>query len=408
MFGLIARVSSRKGSNKNLEARLPGFLDSSAFDAVLQHEKMRADRSLVPFTMLLFDIRYSSKSGNNKDTRKADLRQLASIILSCSRGSDIKGWYRDGRQLRVALVLHNTKPENSERVKETVFNLFNDWTRSKYNGNGKIRQLVCDKSIYPKSLVKPDGPSRADRRSEDFEISPLNNRRSLIWRPLPIWKRIMDIVGSCIVLVLCSPVLLLTAIYIKIISPGPILFKQRRIGYLGKPFTMWKLRTMNANTDTSGHRQYLESLIKGEGDGSGGNADLPMVKQDSNNKQIIPLGMLIRKSSLDEIPQLINVLLGEMSMVGPRPPIPYEASEYLHWHKHRFETVPGMTGLWQVNGKNRTTFKEMVRLDIKYARNRTFWMDVVILIKTFNVVFSEVMSLLNAKLRSDEHEKQIA
>jgi lipopolysaccharide/colanic/teichoic acid biosynthesis glycosyltransferase len=143
---------------------------------------------------------------------------------------------------------------------------------------------------------------------------------------------------------------------------------------------------MKVDTDTSRHRQYLAELIH---DGKArGETDRAMKKLDDTNDQIIPFGRILRSYCVDELPQLINVLRGEMSLVGPRPPIPYEVSEYLRWHNDRFDAVPGMTGLWQVSGKNRLSFKEMVRLDIQYARHLSFWRDLKILLRTPLAIYS--------------------
>jgi lipopolysaccharide/colanic/teichoic acid biosynthesis glycosyltransferase len=143
---------------------------------------------------------------------------------------------------------------------------------------------------------------------------------------------------------------------------------------------------MKIDADQCAHREYWTELINCDQD-----HDKPMVKLDDNNLQIIPFGKLIRNTYLDELPQLLNVLRGEMSMVGPRPPIPYEVEEYIRWHNGRFDIVPGMTGLWQVSGKNRLTFKEMVRLDIRYSRNLSFYSDIKILMKTPFVIISELI-----------------
>jgi lipopolysaccharide/colanic/teichoic acid biosynthesis glycosyltransferase len=199
-------------------------------------------------------------------------------------------------------------------------------------------------------------------------------------RKIPVWKRLMDIIGAILGLILLFPVMLAIAILIIIVSPGPVFFKQIRIGNGGKPFQFWKFRTMKVNADTCTHQNYLADLINGcnETDDSG----KPMAKLDPEDAQIIPFGKFLRNTCMDELPQLINVLRGEMSLVGPRPPIPYEVKEYLRWHNGRFDIVPGMTGLWQVSGKNRLTFKEMIRLDIRYTRSISIWSDLKILFKT--------------------------
>jgi lipopolysaccharide/colanic/teichoic acid biosynthesis glycosyltransferase len=173
---------------------------------------------------------------------------------------------------------------------------------------------------------------------------------------------------------LLLPLAMLIGMLIRIVSAGPILFKQERIGYLGERFLCYKFRTMFVNSDVTVHQGHLNQLM---------NSDVPMMKMDSHgDPRIIPFGRLLRASGLDELPQLINVLRGEMSLVGPRPCVSYEYEKYLPWQRERFNTVPGLTGLWQVSGKNRTTFTEMIQLDIKYARSKTIWLDLKIIFMT--------------------------
>ena len=191
---------------------------------------------------------------------------------------------------------------------------------------------------------------------------------------IPRWKRTLDVVLVLLALPLLLPLMLGIALVIWMVSEGPIFFRQERVGHLGKRFMCFKFRTMKANTDTSIHRGHLDNLI---------GSDKPMVKMDvKGDPRIIPLGVPLRSSGLDELPQIINILRGEMSLVGPRPCVSYELEKYLPWQKERFNTLPGLTGLWQVSGKNRTTFDEMIQLDIEYARGKTVWMDLLIIGRT--------------------------
>jgi lipopolysaccharide/colanic/teichoic acid biosynthesis glycosyltransferase len=197
----------------------------------------------------------------------------------------------------------------------------------------------------------------------------------------------MDVVGAVIGLITLSPLIMIISLIIKIVSPGPVFFRQPRIGYGGNTFVFLKFRTMKHNKDTSEHQQYLADLINGcKSDEESGS---PMTKLDCINPKIFPFGRFLRNTCLDELPQLINVLRGEMSLVGPRPPISYEVEEYLRWHNSRFNTVPGMTGLWQVSGKNKLTFKEMTRLDIRYSQNISIGLDLKILLKTPLAIIQE-------------------
>ena len=199
---------------------------------------------------------------------------------------------------------------------------------------------------------------------------------------IPRWKRTMDLVFVLLILPFVLPLAVLVAVLIRVVSPGPVLFRQERVGYLGRKFMCFKFRTMFIGAETTTHQGHLQHLME---------SDVPMVKLDARgDSRIIPFGLLLRLSGLDELPQLINVLRGEMSMVGPRPCLAYECDNYLPWQRERFNTLPGLTGLWQVNGKNQTTFAEMMRLDISYARNKTLWLDLTIILKTIPAILGQV------------------
>jgi lipopolysaccharide/colanic/teichoic acid biosynthesis glycosyltransferase len=209
--------------------------------------------------------------------------------------------------------------------------------------------------------------------------------------PLPPWKRLFDLVVASVALILASPLFLIYAAYIKIVSPGPVFYKQWRAGYLGRLFLIRKFRTMHHGNDERIHEVHLRKLIS---------SDTATEKLDSrNDPRIIPLGRWIRKVGLDEIPQLLNVLSRDMSLVGPRPCLPYEAREYLTWATRRFDVLPGMTGLWQVSGKNRTTYKEMLRLDIRYLQRISPAVDLRILAKTVPVLLGLAAECLEIRQR---------
>ncbi len=202
-------------------------------------------------------------------------------------------------------------------------------------------------------------------------------------RPIPTWKRFLDIGCIALSLPILLPVMGMLALLVKTVSPGPILFRQERVGYLGRRFKCLKFRTMSHNADTSVHQTYVQQLI---------GAEVPMIKADeTGDPRIIPMGKLLRATGLDELPQLINVLSGDMSLVGPRPCLPYEYEAYQPWHRERCRTLPGLTGLWQVSGKNKTTFTQMIRLDIDYVRNRSLGLDLRILLKTIPAILRQVL-----------------
>jgi lipopolysaccharide/colanic/teichoic acid biosynthesis glycosyltransferase len=207
--------------------------------------------------------------------------------------------------------------------------------------------------------------------------------------PLLAWKRSLDLA----IVVLMAPGLLLLAAGVALVvicgSRGPVLFRQRRVGYKGRQFTCYKFRTMQVDADSASHQGHTRHLMKNE---------VPMTKLDArSDPRLIPLGGMLRATGLDELPQLINVVRGEMSIVGPRPCIPYEYELYEPWQRRRFDAVPGLTGLWQVSGKNRTTFKEMIRLDIEYSERSSLWLDLKIILKTLPALWSQCLDIRAAK-----------
>jgi lipopolysaccharide/colanic/teichoic acid biosynthesis glycosyltransferase len=193
--------------------------------------------------------------------------------------------------------------------------------------------------------------------------------------PCPRWKRSMDIVGGIAAVVMLWPLLLGVAALIRCVSRGPVFFRQRRFGAGGKSFILWKFRTMEISEAPARHRNHVSDLMA---------TDQPLTKRDYE-LGLIPGGRLLRKLGLDELPQLFNVLKGEMSLVGPRPDV-VPPRNYRAWQRRRFDVVPGMTGLWQVCGKNETTFSTMMLLDVLYVRRRNFWLDVIILLRTIPAI----------------------
>ena len=198
---------------------------------------------------------------------------------------------------------------------------------------------------------------------------------------IPAWKRVLDV--SCILLAspLVVPLSFLIAIAVKIVSPGPALFRQPRVGHQGRTFLCLKFRTMVVNADTGVHQGHLADLM---------NSDKPMTKLDAADRRVIPGGVWLRALGLDELPQVLNVLRGEMSLVGPRPCLPYEYERYSARHKRRCEALPGLTGLWQVSGKNKTTFEQMMELDLRYVRRQSLWLDLKILARTIPAVLVQL------------------
>ena len=215
---------------------------------------------------------------------------------------------------------------------------------------------------------------------------------------LPSWKRAIDLLCCVVALPFLALSTLVMTIVTCCVSPGPVFFKQERIGHLGRRFKIYKFRTMKLGSDTAVHQTYLKELL-------GTNA--PMVKLDARgDSRLLPGAWLLRASGLDELPQLINVLRGEMSLVGPRPCTPSEFEQYLPWQLKRCDAVPGLTGLWQVSGKNRTTFEQMIRFDIQYAHDLSPWLDLKIVLLTLPALLVQIYDTRLARKSPAKASKQ--
>jgi lipopolysaccharide/colanic/teichoic acid biosynthesis glycosyltransferase len=394
---------------------LSDLRSADELQAVIERERAIIDRHGNVFSLLGFDV-------GNTTLEDVSIQHLVCILRCRVRSTDEVGWL-DGQ--RIGVVLPYTSSHAARKLADdvcklvassalpptyTVYSYPFQWPLGE-DGNEGQRAVAVNSPEWqeemlqdPSSFSKPTayGCTVSVVQPTTVEIHncerPVKRLEALFVRPLPAWKRAMDIVGALSGLFLLSPLLLLIAVLIKIVSPGPVIFSQFRVGYLGKPFRLWKFRTMKLDADTSVHQQLLSNLI---------NSDQPVTKLDTNNDpRIIPFGNILRVLGLDELPQLFNVLRGDMSLVGPRPCLPYEPQQYLLWQTRRFDAIPGLTGLWQVSGKNRTTYKEMVCLDITYARKTSFWLDVKILLKTLPAIIVQFSDFLLVK-RGGDHDAEV-
>ena len=239
-----------------------------------------------------------------------------------------------------------------------------------------------DEHVLPEQEFPiPAGPVVREVRAAPTTLdrSPASTRI----HPLPKWKRAADLLGASFGLVLLAPLFLVVALLIKLTSRGPVLFRHERYGYRGRPFYVWKFRSMYLDTNPNRHRQHLSNIVNQQG----------VLKKIDNDANITWIGRWLRSTAIDELPQLLNVLKGEMSLVGPRPDV-VPLSEHEPWQRARFDVVPGLTGLWQVSGKNKLTFVEMIQLDEEYVRQRSPWMDFRILLMTIPAILKQVFEEL--------------
>jgi len=342
---------------------MQNILQKSEFLNRLRIEKRRADRSKSPLSIALLSFREEAVGDHPL------IQELLKSLQKNTRETDIKGWVDHNV---IGLLLPDT---NEKGVQQFVNKIV--------NGNGDVTYSVIT-GTYPDDLFHKLLVEEQDK--PDF--FPIDLDKSFKTRKIQnALKRGMDIIGSLFGIFLSFPLMLGAALVIKITSPGPIIFKQYRFGKKGIRFLFYKFRSMQWNVDDQIHREYVTHLIKGNLDKiNQGDAERPLYKMKSDPR-VTSVGKIMRKTNIDELPQFFNVLKGEMSLVGPRPPLPYEVEKYKPWHLRRIlEVKPGITGLWQVDGRSTTSFDDMVRLDLRYAQNWSLWLDIKILLKTVRAV----------------------
>ncbi len=364
--GLFSRRGAEPGSSGPTTPHL-GILRRFEFQRLLDRERCRSDRNAHPFSLVLFDI---------EGKEAADLRRLCHLLASRIRLTDDVGWFNDDH---IGVLLPDTPAAGAwafvtdlrrslERiacsVPVRVFTYGGQSHRAMTEEASPQPSAVAPSAGYEEVREPPPAPANAG------SVPPAEDMVELFLKPLPWWKRVEDILGSLAALVVFSPLFLLIAIGVKLSSPGPVIYKQKRVGRGGKVFTFYKFRTMYVGAEE--RKQELAPLNEMDG---------PVFKI-RNDPRVTPFGRFLRRSSLDEIPQLWNVLKGDMTLVGPRPPTPDEVPKYDRWHRRRLEMTGGITGIWQVSGRNEVPFTEWMRMDARYLRTISVWTDLKILVKT--------------------------
>ncbi len=350
----------------------PSFLNQSHFRYILRVERMRTERSKKPFLLLLLDISHLIET--TKDIKAVD--KIKASLNPSLREVDIRGWYQNNKTIG---VLFTEITSIDEVFIDTIIHKIFDRFSKRLNPNW-IKKINISYHLFPETNHKT-------LAGEPFNINlyPDIVRKNLSKKFSLTIKNILDITGSASALLLFAPLFLIIAAAIKVTSPGPVFFRQERVGLNGRTFLFYKFRSMKTNNDPLKHKEYIKKYINQQNS----SAVEPGIFKLTNDSRVTRVGHFIRKTSLDELPQLINVLKGDMSLVGPRPPIPYECDLYDIWHRRRLLSArPGITGLWQVMGRSRTTFDEMVRLDLKYLREWNLLLDLKILLMTPKAVIS--------------------
>ncbi len=351
-----------------------GLYFEEYFSDLLCLERKRTERSKKPFLLMKMDITGVPEKSNRTEL----ISTIARMLLSVTRETDTRGWLKE--DCTIGVIFTEINISEAHPIKQKITN----------NLCSILDSDVLDKIRVSFHIFPEEQAGREAHEMPDESFYPDLERWNSSRKGLLIIKRVVDIIGSLIAMVIFLPFFLVIPVLIKLSSRGPVLFRQERVGLFGEKFIFLKFRTMYANSDQNVHQEYVRQFIceqKCAIDGENGNGQ--RVYKLAGDSRVTPIGKFLRKTSLDEIPQFFNVLKGEMSLVGPRPPIPYELQNYDIWHRRRvLEVKPGITGLWQVSGRSRTTFDEMVRLDLKYTLSWSLWLDVQILFRTVWVVLT--------------------
>jgi lipopolysaccharide/colanic/teichoic acid biosynthesis glycosyltransferase len=376
-ISLKPQPTSRKPEPQNV-LDPQAVLSEEAFRRVIARERKRSERSHRPFVLLLIDTgRTVPVNGQGRV-----LLDMLSALGGATRETDITGWYTESS---VVGVMFTEIDLDNNAVLSTILSRIGAVVRDRLDSD-QFSRIKFSFHVFPDDWNSED--QNMDRPSNPTFYPDLEKRQESkrVGRAM---KRLIDVVGSLSLLAILSPVLCIIAAAIKLTSRGPVLFRQKRIGEHGTPFTFLKFRSMYMNNDATEHKEYVLQLIAGQAEKKSGNDNGEGVFKLTNDPRITPVGRILRRSSLDELPQLLNVLRGEMSLVGPRPPVPYEVEAYATWHRRRLlEAKPGITGLWQVYGRSRVEFDDMVRLDLRYARECSPLLDLKILLQTPRAVIS--------------------
>lgn len=367
----------------NRDSRLEDLMSSSAsqslrevlneemFQRKIAIERKRTERCKNPFLLVLLES--CASTGGRKVSK--DLDNVVGALLPTTRDTDVIGWYKD--QVIVGVMFTGLDSCDKSIALSTILNRVSTALRKELSPE-HVSQIGISFHFFPDDW-NDDNSDRLRNLALYPDLQSSEKRKRLVIGV----KRAIDVAGSAFMIILCAPLFVVIAFAIKISSRGPVFFRQQRVGQYAKRFTFLKFRSMYINNDQSEHKEYVRQLIAGKAERVSVTGSTEGVYKLAYDRRITPLGKLLRRTSLDELPQFLNVLWGDMSLVGPRPPIPYELAAYETWHRRRLLHVkPGITGLWQVEGRSRIAFDDMVRLDLHYATYWTPFLDLRILIRT--------------------------
>jgi lipopolysaccharide/colanic/teichoic acid biosynthesis glycosyltransferase len=346
-------------------------LNEGTLKRMIAVERKRTERSGEPFLLMLLE------AGNPQSLEKNEkaLNNILSVLPLSIRDTDIIGWYKD--RTTVGVIFTGLARKDQSSILSVILSKVSTTLRDQLTPD-QFNQVSISFHFFPDDWDHDHRGRPSNPALYPDLLSPDKDTDSLLRI-----KQAMDIVGSVLLLILCTPLFLMIALAIKASSKGPVFFRQQRVGQYGRYFTFLKFRSMRTDNDPSVHKEFATRLIAGEIAHNLSNGNGKITYKLTNDKRITRVGKFLRRSSLDELPQLVNVLKGDMSLVGPRPAMPYELAAYQTWHRRRvLEVKPGITGLWQVTGRSSVRFDEMVRLDLQYATSWSPWLDLKILMRT--------------------------
>ena len=348
---------------------IPLLLDEDLFKDTVARERKRTERSGLAMVLLLVGVH-----DGRRLNAPSMLEGVTKAFSTVKSEIDILGWFEQHSVM--GLIVPDVDFASLTATSERLEGEFRREIASRIEEN-LAERLSITLRVYPELFCLGD---EEHQMVDPFLYPELQLHQARITH-FHVVKRGMDILASLLLLIILSPLLLAIACLVKLSSHGPVLFRQVRIGQMMKPFMFFKFRTMYAESNHAIHHAYVSWFINSSGNAQ--EKEKHTYFKMTNDSRITPIGHLLRKTSLDELPQLWNVVRGDMSLVGPRPPLLYELQQYKPWHRHRvLEAKPGITGLWQVTGRSRTTFDDMVRLDLRYARGQSLWADIKILLAT--------------------------
>ncbi len=371
---LVGTYTNQQVSHRPSDANKE-LLGEQIFLRVLTMERKRAERSGRSFLLIVLDAAQLFA-----ESRTA-MARVTTSLCGCIRETDLIGWYRQDGAVGIILTELGSADRNS--IRRALLDTLTHGLREKI-GSHETDQILISFHFFPgESSDQKGGPTVDKKLYPDLHLAAQSKRLSRVV------KRAIDIAGSFMALVVLSPLFLVIGLAIKLTSKGPILFRQGRLGQHGVVFQFLKFRSMRTDSDPRVHREFVNEFIRGSANAASSQSEEAKVYKITEDPRVTRVGSILRRTSLDELPQFWNVLKGDMSLVGPRPPIPYELESYRAWHKRRIlEVKPGITGLWQVYGRSRTTFDEMVRMDLRYAQTWSLLLDLEILIRTPGAIFS--------------------